>query len=95
MSNYPNPDDQRDSLYHPNARTGNAASGWAAGGILLLIVIGLAFGISHIPNNETPHNTTVNNAPPPITQPIGPGSRTYSPTPMSPTQTPTPQQPQP
>ena len=96
MSDYRNRNDllQRDSPYDDlNARPSNAASGWVAGGVLLLIVIGLAFGISRMPN-EANHNTAVH-APPPITQPSGPGSRTYSPTLMSPAQTSTPARPQP
>ena len=67
-----------------------------AGGVFLVIVIGLVFGIGHMPNQST-QSTTVNNAPPPMTQPApaGTASRTYSPTPMSPPQTPAPAQPQP
>jgi hypothetical protein len=98
VSDYRNSNDplQRDSPYDLNARTGNTASGWIAGGVFLVIVIGLVFGIGHMPNQST-QSTTVNNAPPPMTQPApaGTASRTYSPTPMSPPQTPAPAQPQP
>jgi hypothetical protein len=100
MSDYRNPNDplQRDSPYDLNARIGNVASGWVAGGVFLVIVIGLAFGIGHMPNQAN-HNTNVNNAPPSTVQPSGPAGRTYSPTPMSPiqapAQTPAPAQPQP
>ncbi|MGA8610886.1 MAG: hypothetical protein WB760_04075 [Xanthobacteraceae bacterium] len=101
MSDYRYPNDplQRDSPYDLNARTGNVASGWIAGGVFLVIVIGLVFGIGHMPNQAN-HNTPVNNASP-MAQPVpsGPASRTYSPTPMSPiqspAQTPAPAQPQP
>lgn len=102
MSDYRNPNDalQRNSPCDLNARTGNTASGWIAGGVFLVIVIGLVFGIGHMPNQAN-HSTTVNNAPPPMLQPApsGPAGRTYSPTPMSsvqgPAQTPAPAQPQP
>jgi hypothetical protein len=100
MSDYRNPNDplQRDSPYDLNVRTGNVASGWIAGGVFLVIVIGLAFGIGHTPNQAN-HGTTANNTSPPAVQPSGPASRTYSPTPMSPlqspAQTPAPAQPQP
>jgi hypothetical protein len=90
MSDYRNPNDpmQRDSPYDLNARTGNAASGWIAGGVLLVIIIGLLFGVGHMPNQD--NNKTANNIPPPATQlaPSGPATRTYSPTPISPVQTP-------
>ena len=107
MSDYRNPDDpsRRDSPYDLNARTGNMASGWIAGGVFLVIIIGLAFGIGHTPNHgdNDPSNTAANNTALPTTQPArgGPASRTYSPapalTPMSPApnpaQTPAPAQP--
>jgi hypothetical protein len=101
MSDYRNPNDllQRDSPYDLNARTGNVASGWIAGGVFLVILIGLVFGIGHLPN-QAKQNTPVNNASP-MAQPApsGPATRTYSPTPMSPVQnpaqTPAPAQPQP
>jgi hypothetical protein len=91
MSDYRNQNDplQRDSPYDLNARTGNVASGWVAGGVLLAVVIGLVLGIGHMPNQAN-HNTTVNNASPPMVQPSGPASRTYSPTPMNPERNPAP-----
>jgi hypothetical protein len=91
MSDYRNPNDplQRDSPYDLNARTGNAASGWIAGAVFLVIVIGIAFGIGHMPNQANT-NTTGNNVPATQPAPSGPASRTFSPTPMSPPQTPTP-----
>jgi hypothetical protein len=96
MSDYRNPDDpsHRDSPYDLNARTGNVASGWIAGGIFLVVIIGLAFGVGHMPNhaNNNPNNTAVNNTSVPATQPApsGPATRTYSPTPMGPEQNPAP-----
>jgi hypothetical protein len=94
MSDYRNPNDPswRDSPYNFNARSGNVASGWIAGGVFLVIVIGLAFGVGHMPNhgNNSPNNTTANNTSMPATQPApsGPAGRTYSPTPMSPMESP-------
>jgi hypothetical protein len=91
MSDYRNPNDplQRDSPYDLNARPGNATSGWIAGGVILVIAIGLAFGIGHMPNQAN-HNATANNTPPPAAaaRPSGPATRTYSPTPLNPVQTP-------
>ena len=77
MSDYRNPNDpfQRDSPYDLNARTDNAASGWIAGGVLLAIVIGVALGIGHMPNQSN-HSTTINNASPPMAQPSDQPSRT-------------------
>jgi hypothetical protein len=90
MSDYRNPDDpsRPDSPYDLNGRTGNAASGWIAGGVFLVIIIGLAFGVGHMPNhgNDTPATDT--SAPATQPAPSGPASRTYSPTPMSPMQSP-------
>jgi len=95
MSDYNNPNDpsRRDSPYDLNARSGNVASGWIAGAVFLVIVLGLAFGIGHMPNHGN-SNTVANNAPPPATQPApsGPATHTYSPTPMSPPQNPAPAQ---
>jgi uncharacterized iron-regulated membrane protein len=92
MSDYRNPNDPswRDSPYDLNARTGNATSGWIAGGVFLLILIGLAFGVGHMPNHGN-NNSVANNTPPPTTQPAptGPATHTFSPTPMSPAQSPT------
>jgi hypothetical protein len=94
MSDYSNLNDpsRRDPPADLNARDG--ASGWIAGGVFLVIIIGLAFGIGHMPNH-TNNNSMANNTPPPATQPApsGPASRTYSPTPMSPAQSPTSAQP--
>jgi hypothetical protein len=92
MSDYNNPNDpsRRDSSYDLNARSRNAASGWIAGGVFLVIIIGLAFGVGHMPNHGKNDSTAVNGSPPPATQPApsGPATRTYSPapspTPMSP-----------
>jgi hypothetical protein len=92
MSDYRNPNDpsRRDSPYDLNARTDNVASGWIAGGVFLVIIIGLAFGVGHMPNHGN-SNMVVNNAPP-ATQPApsGPASRTYSPVPMNPAMSPAP-----
>lgn len=91
MSEYRNPNDplQRDLPYDLNSRTGNVASGWVAGGVFLVIVIGLVLDIGHMPNQAN-HNTTIDSASPPAAQPSGPASRTYSPTPMNPEQNATP-----
>jgi hypothetical protein len=90
MSDYNNPNDpsRRDSPYDLNARRGNAASGWIAGGVFLVIIIGLAFGIGHMPNRADNGNAAANNAPATQPAPSGPATRTYSPTPMSPGQNP-------
>jgi len=91
MSDYRNPNDPswHDSPYDLNARAGNATSGWIAGGVFLVIIVGLAFGIGHMPNHGN-HDTVTNSIPPPATQPApsGPARQTYSPTPMSPAQNP-------
>jgi hypothetical protein len=96
MSDYNNPNDpsRRDSPYDPNVRAGNAASGWIAGGVFLVIILGLAFGVGHMPNHGN-SNSVANNTPPPATQPApsGPATHTYSATPMSPPQNPAPAQP--
>ena len=89
MSDYNNPNDpsRRDSPYDLNARSGNVASGWIAGAVFLVIILGLAFGIGHMPNHGN-SNTVANNTPPAATQPApsGPATHTYSPTLMSPPQ---------
>ncbi len=83
---YRSPNDplRRDVADDPAARRTNAAWGWVAGAVFLAIVLAIAFGVGHSPNQP---NSTVanNNAPPPAaTQPMappaGPASRTMAPT---------------
>jgi hypothetical protein len=90
MSDYRNPDDR---LRDPDMRTRNAASGWIAGGVFLVIIIGLAFGVGHMPNHGNTSAPAINASTPATQQPptTGPATRTYSPAspaPITPEQNP-------
>src|ERR1700691_6291994 len=48
-SNYPSLDDplRRDAKMDPDARAGNAAWGWIAGAVFLVVVLAVVFGLGH------------------------------------------------
>jgi hypothetical protein len=91
---YRNSDDQlrRDAPYDPDARAMNAAWGWIAAAVFLVVVLAVAFGIGHQPGNM---NTASNDATPPaatrMAPPLtpAPGATTLAPSatpaPISPT----------
>jgi hypothetical protein len=87
MSDYRNPNDplRSDTPYDPNVRGTNATWGWIAGAVFLVVVLAIAFGIGHSPNQS---GTNVANNTPPATQmapaPNGPANPAYTPAPMSP-----------
>jgi hypothetical protein len=102
MSDYRNPNDPFPSdMRDPDARSANAAWGWIAGAVFVVIVLAVAFGIGHQPN-QPGTDTLANNAPPPaaskITPPLapapaGPANPGLAPTPGNPDQ-PNPAKPQ-
>src|ERR1700753_4108943 len=73
MSNYGNydPNDplQREPVYDPDARAMNAAWGWVAAAIFLVVVLAVAFGIDHQPGTI---NTASNDVTPPAVQHVTP-----------------------
>jgi hypothetical protein len=80
---------RRDASYDPDARAMNAAWGWIAAAVFLVVVLAVAFGIGHQPGpintaaNDTTPPPAVHMAPPAST-PM-PGSRTLTPnTPAAP-----------
>jgi hypothetical protein len=89
MSEYRNPNDPlgRNTPYDLNAGSDNTAWGWVAGAVFVVLLLALAFGIGHKPNQAGP-NTFANNTPPatiqPAPAPSGPASSAYSPTPINP-----------
>lgn len=97
MSEYRNANDpmRRDEPYDLNAR-GGGASGWIAGAVLVVILLALAFGVGHMPNqsgaNRMANNTPMTTQPTPA--PSGPASSAYAPAPMNPAN-PTPANPAP
>jgi hypothetical protein len=64
-SNYPSLDDplRRDAKMDPDARAGNAAWGWIAAAVFLVVVLAVAFGLGHQGSNVT--NTASNDTTPP------------------------------
>ncbi len=84
MSEYRSPNDPmgRNSPYDLNARQGGGWT-WIAGAVLVIILVALAFGINHTPNNAGP-NVAANNTPTvnrPAPDPSGPASRAFAPSP--------------
>jgi hypothetical protein len=89
MSDYGNANDpfRRDSPYDLNAGRDGGAWVWIAGAALVVILVALALGIHHTPNQAGP-NVAQNNPPamsrtaPP---PSSPASPAFTPAPMNPT----------
>jgi hypothetical protein len=93
---YRNSDDplRRDAPYDPDSHAMNAAWGWIAAAVFLVVVLAVAFGIGHQPG---PVNTaSIDTMPPaatrmapPITPSPAPGATTLAPSiapaPISPT----------
>jgi hypothetical protein len=63
---YRSPDDplRRDAKMDPDARAANAAWGWVAAAVFLVVVLAVAFGLGHQPSNNGT-NTASNNVTPP------------------------------
>jgi len=91
MSDYRNPDDPmwRNASYDPEARRQTAAWGWIAAAVFLVVVLAIAFGVRHKPNQQTAANNmppaAIGLAPPPVSTPSP--SPTVPP-PMAPTPAP-------
>jgi hypothetical protein len=87
MSEYRNANDptRRNEPYDLNARGGGSA-GWIAGAVVVVILLALAFGAGHMPN-QSGTDRMANNAPmmtQPAPAPSGPASSSYTPAPMNP-----------
>jgi hypothetical protein len=68
MSDFQNDDPfRRDARLDPDARAANAAWGWVAAAIFLVVVLAVAFGVGHQPG-QNGINTASNDAPPALTQ---------------------------
>jgi hypothetical protein len=99
MSDYRNPDfDSRnpedpfrnDAKMDPDARAANAAWGWIAAAVFLVVVLAVAFGIGHQPGG-TGTNTASNDVTPPAATHMMPPTTSVLP----PTTSPTPANPSP
>ncbi len=101
MSDYRNPNfdyrDPNDPLRYdtrldPDARSANAAWGWIAAAVFLVVVMAIAFGVGH--QGQLGTNTASNDtAPPPAMSRMSPPSATTAPTSPAPPVTPTPNTP--
>jgi hypothetical protein len=89
MSDFGNydPNDQlrRDPPFDPDAKAMNAAWGWIAAAVFLVVVLAVAFGIGHEPgpistasNDST--SPAVQHMAPPVKPAPAPGATTMSPT---------------
>lgn len=84
MSEYGNDPMRRDEPYDLNARSGSNTWGWIAGAVLVVILVALAFGVGHTPNQGG--DRMAQNAPMtrPTPAPGGPASPAFAPAPVNP-----------
>jgi hypothetical protein len=84
MSNYGNydPNDplRREPPYDPDAKAMNAAWGWIAAALFLVVVLAVAFGIGHEPGAI---HTASNDSTPPAVQHMNPPTVTPAPNPTT------------
>jgi len=89
---YRDPDDplRRDARFDPDAGAANAAWGWIAAAVFLVVVLAVAFGIGHQPG-QTGTNTASNDVtPPPAMSRMAPPVATPAPVTPAPPITPAP-----
>jgi hypothetical protein len=83
---YQHPDDPlRDARSDPDARAANAAWGWIAAAVFLVVVLAVAFGVGHQPaqnGTNTAYNTPANQ--PPAATRMNPAGTTPAPTTAAP-----------
>jgi hypothetical protein len=98
---YRNADDpaQRNAPYEPATRPMNAAWGWIAAGVFIVVVLAVAFGFGHQSGPGGTNTASNDTAPPAISHtappasapaPAGTGPASSSPAPVSPTPNPAP-----
>ena len=85
---------RRDPVYDPDARAMNATWGWIAAAVFIVVVLAVAFGIGHEPN-QSGTNTASNDVTPPaatrmappltMTPPANPAPPAATPAPATPT----------
>ena len=86
MSDYRNDPMRRDEPYDLNAGRGGTSWGWIAGAVLVVILVALAYGVGHTPN-QSGTNRMAQNAPlatQPAPAPSGPASSAFAPAPANP-----------
>jgi len=83
--NYQSPEDplRREAKFDPDARAANAAWGWVAAAVFLVVVLAVAFGIGHQPGQIGTH-TASNDVTPPAATRMAPPSNSMSPTTVTP-----------
>jgi len=71
--NYQSPEDpmRDDAKFDPDARSANAAWGWIAAAVFLVVVLAVAFGIGHRPG-QSGTNTAANDITPPAATHMAP-----------------------
>ncbi len=62
---------RRDPAYDPDARAMNATWGWIAAAVFIVVVLAVAFGIGHQPN-QSGTNTASNDVTPPAATRMAP-----------------------
>jgi hypothetical protein len=80
---------RREAKFDPDARAANAAWGWIAAAVFLVVVLAVAFGIGHQPG-QLGTNTASNEVTPPAATRMAPPPSAMSPTTITPAPTTTP-----
>jgi hypothetical protein len=80
---------RRDPIYDPDARAMNATWGWIAAAVFIVVVLAVAFGVGHGPN-QSGTNTASNDVTPPaatrMAPPLSPAApHAATPAPITPT----------
>jgi hypothetical protein len=80
---YRNDPMRRDPTYDPDARAMNATWGWIAAAVFIVVVLAVAFGIGHGPN-QSGTNTASNDVMPPAATRMAPPLSPATPAPTAP-----------
>jgi hypothetical protein len=82
--NYPEDPMRRDAKFDPDTRAANAAWGWIAAAVFLVVVLAVAFGIGHQPGQLGTNTASNDITAPPATHMMAPPANNMSPTTITP-----------
>jgi hypothetical protein len=86
MSDYRNSNDplRQDTRYDPDARSANAAWGWIAAAVFVVVVLAFAFGVGHEPGRNGTNTASNDTSPPAATRMVPPPVPTRPTSPANP-----------